>query len=139
MINKHHISATVQGLPKFSSIKVVIMLLINFIMISKTCFAVYNNLYDLSIEEILNIKVNIATKTDIRIDAAPSIVSVITSTEIQQMGARDLPDVLRVVPGFDLTNVVVVENQMAIVRGLRAGNSNNRIKTLINGRSSGEG
>lgn len=46
--------------------------------------------------------VEIASKRGEAIREAPSIVSVITREEINAYGARDLADILRMVPGFDL-------------------------------------
>ncbi len=60
------------------------------------------NIFDLSLEELMNI--SIATRTPIPMEEAPSIVSVVTASEIRNMGARNIEDVLRSVPGFDITN-----------------------------------
>src|SRR5215813_7867199 len=46
-------------------------------------------------------KVVIATQREQTTEEAPSIVSVITRTDIERYGARDLADVLRMVPDFD--------------------------------------
>lgn len=59
-------------------------------------------LVQMSLEEILNVKVVVASRTETTVMDAPSIVSVITAEEIRRMGGRDLRDVLRSVPGFEL-------------------------------------
>ncbi len=126
--------------PRFSCFIIRVILSLGILTaIPGTCVSDDNDLYDLSLEEIMNVKVNIATKTDIRIDDAPSIVSVITSKEIEQMGARNLVDVLRTVPGFDSVSAINVEAHIGVVRGVQAGVSNNKIKVLINGQAAGEG
>ena len=46
--------------------------------------------------------VRIASKKEEDINKEPSIVTVITAKEIENMGARTLTDILRTVPGFDI-------------------------------------
>ncbi|MCP4149687.1 MAG: TonB-dependent receptor, partial [bacterium] len=58
--------------------------------------------FKMSIKELLEVDVYIASKSRQKIDDAPGVVTVITSEEIKNMGARDLRDVLRTVPGFEL-------------------------------------
>ena len=59
-------------------------------------------LRDFSLEELMNVEVAVASKTKEKsLQETPGIVSVITAEEIAQTGARDLIDVLRLVPGFD--------------------------------------
>jgi outer membrane cobalamin receptor len=59
-------------------------------------------LLDLSLEDLMNIEVSVASKTKEKsLRETPGIVSIITDEEIAQSGARDLIDVLRLVPGFD--------------------------------------
>jgi outer membrane cobalamin receptor len=47
-------------------------------------------------------EVEIASLKPQKIEEAPGIVSVITAQQMKDMGARDLTDVLRIVPGFQL-------------------------------------
>jgi outer membrane cobalamin receptor len=57
---------------------------------------------DISLGEILNLDPTMvtATKRKISVRKAPAIATVITADEIRNMGARDLTDVLKMVPGF---------------------------------------
>jgi outer membrane receptor for ferrienterochelin and colicin len=55
----------------------------------------------LSLEDLLEMPVSIASKNQGTVRDAPGIVSVITEEEILNSGARDLIDVLRLVPGYD--------------------------------------
>ncbi|ALG67560.1 TonB-dependent receptor plug domain-containing protein [Beggiatoa leptomitoformis] len=58
---------------------------------------------ELSLEELINLKVQVATKTPEKsLSETPSVVTIITAEEIANSGARDLMDVLRLVPGFNL-------------------------------------
>lgn len=54
-----------------------------------------------SIEDILNIRTAVASRLDFTARQAPGIVTVITREEIINSGARNLMDVLRLVPGLD--------------------------------------
>jgi len=56
----------------------------------------------MSLEELMNVKVSVATKVEQNIDDAPGNVIVITRQQIMDMNARTLKDVLNVfVPGMD--------------------------------------
>ena len=54
-----------------------------------------------NLEDLLNTEVTVASSKPVMPSEAPAIVSVITREEIELSGARDLIDVLRMVPGFD--------------------------------------
>ncbi|MCE1189344.1 MAG: TonB-dependent receptor plug domain-containing protein [Ignavibacteria bacterium] len=58
-------------------------------------------LSDMSLSELMEVTVNVASRTDYTIREAPGIVSLITHEDIELSGARDLIDVLRLVPGFE--------------------------------------
>src|SRR5512133_1030997 len=55
----------------------------------------------ISIDELLNMKTSVASKTILTPRETPGIISVITKDEIRNSGARDMIDVLRMIPGFD--------------------------------------
>lgn len=71
-------------------------------------------LYDMTLEELMQVEVRIASinKSSKSIDA-PGIVSIIKREEIVNSGARDLLDILRLVPGFSFA--FDVEGQVGIV------------------------
>lgn len=85
----------------------------------------------MSLEELLNVKVTVATRTETSLLDAPSIVSVITAEDIRRMGARNLQDVMRTVPGFELG----VRNFGYPEIGLRGIITNNteKIRILLDG------
>jgi outer membrane receptor for ferrienterochelin and colicin len=73
-------------------------------------------IYNMSLEELLKLKqtahnsalealinsiIGVSSKKPLSLRKSPSIISLITSEEISRSGARDLIDVLRLVPGFD--------------------------------------
>jgi len=53
--------------------------------------------------ELLNTPLSIASKSKQSSEDAPSIVSVVTRRDIEVFGARDLADVLQLIPGFQFT------------------------------------
>ncbi len=65
---------------------------------------VLDELTCLSIESLLNVKVQTASKFVQQIKEAPSAVSVITSKEIKYFGWRTLGDMLAALPGMHLNN-----------------------------------
>ncbi len=68
------------------------------------------DLENISLEELMNIKITVASKTALTQRESPAIVSVITDNDIKNIGARDMLDVLRLIPGFtfnqDVTGLV---------------------------------
>ncbi|MCP4352382.1 MAG: TonB-dependent receptor [Desulfobacterales bacterium] len=91
-----------------------------------------DDLFDLSLEEL--VKVYIATKTETAVEEAPSIISVITGDEIRNMGARNIIDVLRTVPGFDLSHQGIYPMHMTYIRGITS-ISSEKLKVMIDGHS----
>ncbi len=65
--------------------------------------------YKLSLKELMNVNVtsNVASNTERPILEQPSIISVITREQIINSGARDLLDILRMVPGFGFAHDTV--------------------------------
>lgn len=76
---------------------------------------------DLSLEDLLDVPVAVASATGAvtKTSEAPGIVTVITRDDIRDLGARDLIDILRFVPGFDFTSDVEGSVGLA-VRGISA-------------------
>ncbi len=62
----------------------------------------FTDFEELSLESLLNIKIEVAAKSAQTAAEAPSIVSVITRQEIELYGARDLADILSWIPGFEM-------------------------------------
>jgi outer membrane receptor protein involved in Fe transport len=90
------------------------------------------SLLDLSLEELTQVEL----KTDITsirakpIEEQPGIVSVLTSEQIRQTGARDLSDVLMQVPGFALDTDV--ESMVGLTfRGLQG--QEGKVLLIVNG------
>jgi outer membrane cobalamin receptor len=78
------------------------------------------------LQKNLNKGLTVSSSKALPVRETPGIISLITAEEIRNMGARDLSDVLRLVPGFD----VAQDLQFVIGLGLR-GNWANEGKILV--------
>ena len=89
-----------------------------------------SELATLSIEDLLDMPISIASKNQGTMRDAPGIVTVVTEEEILNAGARDLIDVLRLVPGYDFG--LWVSNQVSVgIRGSWA--SDGKVLLLVDG------
>lgn len=79
--------------------------------------------------QTLEEKVSITSQTPLLLKEAPGTVSVITAHDIQANGARDLIDVLRLVPGFEFN----VDVQGVVGIGSRGNSANEAILVLVDG------
>ncbi|WP_075590489.1 TonB-dependent receptor plug domain-containing protein [Labilibacter marinus] len=93
----------------------------------------FQDLLTMNLDDLLNVRASIASKTEQSIEEAPSVVSVITHAEIKAMGARELADVLQLVPGFETHKNVSVTN-LTGVRGLKDPRFACKILLLLDGR-----
>lgn len=89
-----------------------------------------SDLDDLSLEELMDVKVNVATGNEQNLREAPGIISVITDKEIHSLGARNLKDILATVPGINFGHDVL-GNISIIMRGVWA--HEGRVLLLIDG------
>lgn len=68
------------------------------------------DIFELSLEDLLNTEVSVASQKSLSQRESPGIITVLTEEDIRLSGARDLIDVLRLVPsfefGFDVEGVV---------------------------------
>ena len=90
------------------------------------------DLADLSLEELMNIKVTGASKFEQTVAEAPSSVSVVTANEIKKYGYHTLAEILKSIQGFHIT---YDRNYSYIgMRGFgRTGDYNSRFLLLIDG------
>ncbi len=71
------------------------------ITIAQTDTISVDNYLDMDLESLMNVELTIASKTAMTQQESPAIVSVVTQLEIENSGARDLVDILRLVPGIE--------------------------------------
>jgi iron complex outermembrane receptor protein len=74
----------------------------------------------MSLEQLMQVPIEIATGSAKPISEAPAVVTVITADDIEYMGATNLSEVLETVPGFHVpTNSDFGQREAYAVRGLR--------------------
>lgn len=87
-------------------------------------------LLDIDLEKLLTMKVSIASVDEKSIRDIPSIVSIITAEDIKRIGARDMIDVLQLVPGFEFGSDVANYTGLGL-RGIWA--SEGKISVFVDG------
>jgi iron complex outermembrane receptor protein len=91
------------------------------------------SLKDLSLEELGNIKVTTQSKEPEEIWRTPAAISVLTQEDIRRLGAINLPELLRMLPGV-FVGTVNSSNWSVGVRGFTS-NFSKSLLVLIDGRS----
>lgn len=76
--------------------------------------------------------VSIATGSQVPLNLAPSIASVVTAEEIKKIGATDLDDILETVPGLHVSVAPFGYNSIYQIRGITS-ETNPQVLVLING------
>jgi len=89
------------------------------------------SLMDLTLDELLKLEVVTSSKVAQESTRSPVTVRVITQEQIERMGFRDLKDVFRVLPGFDLSYDVQGEVKTLVLgRGILG---NQKLSILLDG------
>lgn len=92
------------------------------------------NLFDLSIEELLQVKITGVTLTDETIVSVPSAVSVFEGEEITNLGVRSLEELLNFVPGYQSFNTGESGHSAPFSsRGRKTGTTSREVLVLLNG------
>jgi iron complex outermembrane recepter protein len=87
----------------------------------------------MSVEDLMNMQVTSVSKRAQKVADAPAAVFVITQEDIQRSGARNIPELLEMVPGLEVARID--ENKWAIgSRGFN-GRFDDKLLVLIDGRS----
>ena len=97
----------------------------------------FQDFAELNLEDLLNETVSIAIGRAQTLDQAPSVITVITSEQIHQIGARSLEEVLEIVPGFEVLIDEVGRDRVA-VRGIATTGNSENVLILYNGWRLGE-
>lgn len=58
-------------------------------------------LLNMSLDELMDVGIRVASRSEATLLEAPAVVSVLTADDLRRIGARDLRDALRYVPGFE--------------------------------------
>ncbi len=89
--------------------------------------------YQLSLEQLGQVEISIATGNSTPLDRAPATASVINAADIRAMGARDLDEVLETIPGLHVAPSSLSRlDSVYSIRGIHTG-FNPQVLLLING------
>lgn len=92
------------------------------------------SIFDLSLEQLSQVKITVASKREESILNAPGVISVISHKEIQAFQARHLGDILNRVVGAQLLSPDVFMDQSLSIRAQSVTPYNNHVLILQNGR-----
>ena len=93
-----------------------------------------DELADLSIEQLAEVRVRSASKREEPLSAAPAALYVITPSEIESSGATSLPEVLRLAPNLQVQQVDASQYSIS-ARGFNGLQAGNKLLALIDGRT----
>ncbi|HLH56905.1 MAG TPA: TonB-dependent receptor [Verrucomicrobiae bacterium] len=88
---------------------------------------------ELSLEDLVNIKVTSVAKKETSLEDSPAAVTVVTQDDIRRFGILTLPDALRLIPGMDVAQVNSHEWAVS-ARGF-TGEFANKLLVMVDGRS----
>jgi outer membrane receptor for ferrienterochelin and colicins len=112
----------------------IIMLLPAAVLLFGQEKTVTNDGTDLSIEELINVKITVASKTEENVSDAPGVISVVTQDELKRFGGTTLADILKRVPSLLGTTVYMTDRSVIASRGDQIMPSSSHILLLLNGR-----
>lgn len=92
------------------------------------------DIFRLSLEDLLNMTISIASKSDEKLSDAPGAVSVVTSDELKRFGGNTLYDVLLRVPSLSAVGIYMTDRAVVAARGDQVAGSASHILLLVNGR-----
>ncbi len=102
--------------------------------ISSAAMAQPSDLFSLSLEELMQVKITSATRTEESLRTAPSSVSVFTREQISQLGVDYLHEILNYVPGFQAFRQEEASNEYYhSARGHRSSTSSREALILLDG------
>ena len=94
--------------------------------------SILESVLDLTLEELQNTKVSIATRTETKVSETPAIVTVLTENFIKNTGARNITDVLQYVPGVEFSKGRIGAYSIG-VRGIKDPLTSSRFLILKDG------
>ncbi|MCB1949322.1 TonB-dependent receptor [Nitrosomonas sp.] len=118
------------SLLKFLILIVIFFAADNAVAVNKS---VEGALFDLSIEDLMQIEVTTVSRRSQKLSEVPSAVFVITQEDIQRSGATSIPDALRMAPGVQVERVST-DKWAVSIRGFN-GVYANKLQVLMDGRS----
>lgn len=92
------------------------------------------DLYSMSLEELMGLSVQVASKRDESIQDAPGIITVINSAELKKFGGRNLHDVMRLIPGIQQVYPQFIHRNSVAIRGIATPSLDKYFLILLNGK-----
>jgi len=89
--------------------------------------------FEMSLEELMNVEIAVASKTKEKLFETPAAVYVLTAEDIRRSGATNIPDALRAVPGVEVVRINSYTYSVTI-RGFMEDYAN-KLLVMIDGRS----
>lgn len=112
---------------------IAIAALIITLLTALSTFSAEKNLFEMSIEELLDMEVTTVSKKSEKLINQPAAIYVITNEDIKRSGAKNIPDLLRTVPGVQVAQIN--SNLWAVsIRGFNDTLAN-RLLVMVDGRS----
>ncbi len=111
--------------------RILILSLISCSLLSAQNSNEIDALFELSLEELLNVEVTTASQERESLLETPAIVSVITSKQLQEWGVHTVYEALSFLPGI-VINESYVGNTVVTFRGVTPGLFNNKALFMIN-------
>ena len=108
-------------------------LVASLLLFSVSSVAQQSDLTQLSLDDLMNVKVTSVSKKEQRLARTASAIFIITAEDIHRSGATNIPDLLRMVPGVDVAQIDA--NTWAVsARGLN-GRFSNELLVVVDGRN----
>ncbi len=92
-----------------------------------------DDIFELTLEELMDIEVQTASKFSENISQTPATVVVLSEKDIENRGYTSLPEILNDIPGFDISASYGNIPQLAYARGNRTGSYSERTMLMIDG------
>lgn len=98
-----------------------------------------DSLLSMSLEDLSNIQVEVASKKPEKMSNAPAVISVVTAADIKRYGANNLTDILKRMPNVYSWGSYAFPQNVTSIRAGSPTHTDNHTLILINGRPMREG
>ncbi len=102
------------------------------LLLSISTIAIAEDLWDKSLDDLMNMKVTTSSKTALSIDESPGIITVITADDFVKYGYRSIEDALNYIPGVKVMETYWGFRQ-PFFRGIYSTLYNDKSLLMING------
>lgn len=92
------------------------------------------HLTELTLEQLMNVNVSVSARRGERLQESSAAVYILKNSTIKRSGATSIPELLRLVPGVEITRIGKGKWGVGI-RGFNGGIFTNRLLILVDGRS----